>query len=280
MSYKIVIDSCGELLEQWKQDERFASVPLTLTVGSENIIDDETFNQLDFLRRVKKSITGPKSSCPSPKRYMQAYEDGGADHIYVVTLSEQLSGSYNSARLGQQLFEEKHPDRKVHVFNSRSASIGQTLGAMKAEEYELAGCSFEEVVEKTEQFVDGLDTYFVLESLETLRKNGRLSGIKAFVASALNIKPVMGATPEGSICQLGQARGINKAIHKMVEAVVQNVKNPAEKILAISHCNCYERALMARKLLEEKTTFKDIMILDTNGISSLYANDGGVIIAV
>lgn len=66
----------------------------------------------------------------------------------------------------------------------------------------------------------------------------------------------------------------------MVEAVVQNVKNPAEKILAISHCNCYERALMAKKLLEEKTTFKDIMILDTNGISSLYANDGGVIIAV
>lgn len=81
---------------------------------------------------------------------------------------------------------------------------------MKAEEYELAGCSFEEVVEKTEQFVDGLDTYFVLESLETRCKNGRLSGIKAFVASALNIKPVMGATPEGSICQLGQAGALTK----------------------------------------------------------------------
>ena len=53
MSYKIVIDSCGELLEQWKQDERFASVPLTLTVGSENIIDDETFNQADFLQKVR-----------------------------------------------------------------------------------------------------------------------------------------------------------------------------------------------------------------------------------
>lgn len=280
MSYKIVVDSCGEIPKEKLAGGFYENVPLELDVDGERIVDDETFDQADFLKKVAASPNCPKSSCPSPKRYMQAYEDGGADHIYVVTLSEQLSGSYNSARLGQQLFEEKHPDRKVHVFNSRSASIGQTLVAMKAEEYELAGCSFEEVVEKTEQFVDGLDTYFVLESLETLRKNGRLSGIKAFVASALNIKPVMGATPEGSICQLGQARGINKAIHKMVEAVVQNVKNPAEKILAISHCNCYERALMAKKLLEEKITFKDIMILDTNGISSLYANDGGVIIAV
>ena len=142
----------------------------------------------------------------------------------MVTLSEQLSGSYNSARLGQQLFEEKHPERKVHVFNSRSASIGQTLVAMKAEEYELAGCSFEEVVEKTEQFVDGLDTYFVLESLETLRKNGRLSGIKAFVAAVFGgIGSIPGAMLGGVL--LGIIESLSKAYisSQMADAIVFGV---------------------------------------------------------
>ena len=83
MSYKIVIDSCGELLEQWKQDERFASVPLTLTVGSENIIDDETFNQADFLQKVAACPECPKSACPSPESYRKAF-DCEAEHIYCV----------------------------------------------------------------------------------------------------------------------------------------------------------------------------------------------------
>ena len=96
----------------------------------------------------------------------------------------------------------------------------------------------------------------------------------------LNIKPVMGATPKGEICQLGQARGINKALQKMVDAVVSDLKDAESKILAISHCNCPERALNVKKMLEEKAQLKDIIILETRGISSMYANDGGVIIAV
>ena len=121
MSYKIVIDSCGELLEQWKQDERFESVPLTLTVGSENIIDDETFDQADFLQKVAACPECPKSACPSPESYRKAF-DCEADHVYCVTLSSELSGSYNSAVLGASLLHEERKDKQVHVFNSRSAS--------------------------------------------------------------------------------------------------------------------------------------------------------------
>ena len=106
MSYKIVIDSCGELLEQWKQDERFESVPLTLTVGSENIIDDETFDQADFLQKVAACPECPKSACPSPESYRKAF-DCEADHVYCVTLSSELSGSYNSAVLGASLLHEE-----------------------------------------------------------------------------------------------------------------------------------------------------------------------------
>lgn len=279
MSYKIIIDSCGELLDEWKKDEHFESVALTLNVGGENIIDDETFDQADFLKKVAASPECPKSACPSPERYMKAF-DCDADHIYAVTLSAELSGSYNSAVLGRNLLEEEKPGRKVHIFNSKSASIGQTLIGMKIQECEEAGYSFEKVIETVDEYIAGQHTFFVLDNLETLRKNGRLSKVKALVASALKIKPVMGSTDEGNICQLDQARGINKALVKMAGQIAEKTQNSEEKVLAISHCNCHERAILLKNALQEKMPLKNIVVLDTAGVSSMYANDGGVIVAV
>lgn len=279
MSYKIIVDSCGEFTEELKADEHFVNVPLQLQVDDYIITDDETFNQAEFLKAVAASPNCPKSSCPSPEKYMQEYTDE-AENIYVVTLSSQLSGSYNSAVLGKNLYHEEKGEKNIHVFDSKSASIGETLIALKAAECEKLGMSFSEVVKTVEEYIEGLDTYFVLETLETLRKNGRLSNLKAFVAGALNIKPVMGATREGSICQLGQARGINKAIDKMINIIVEQVKDSENKIIAISYCNCLERALRVKEELLKKCKFKDIILCDTAGVSSLYANDGGIIVAV
>lgn len=279
MSYKIIIDSCGEFLTEWKEDERFESVPLTLNVGGEIVIDDETFDQSSFLKKVAACPDSPKSACPSPERYMKAY-DCRADHIYAVTLSAELSGSYNSAVLGKNLILEEQPEKKVHVFNSKSASIGETLIGMKIQECEEAGCSFEETVEQVEAYIEEQNTFFVLDNLETLRKNGRLSGVKSLVASALKIKPVMGATPEGTICQFDQARGMNKALVKMVQHIVDKTQNSENKALAISHCNCAERAELLKNALQEKLSVKRIVVLDTAGVSSMYANDGGVIVAI
>ena len=279
MSYKIVVDSCGELPERCKQDEHFESVPLVLDIDGHLVVDDETFDQADFLRRVAASPNCPKSSCPSPQRYMEAFTCE-AEHVYAVTLSAELSGSCNSAELGKKLYQEEKGEKKIHVFNSRSASIGETLIALKIEACEKAGMAFEEVVKTVEDYIAGQNTYFVLESLEALRKNGRLSNLKAFVANALNIKPVMGATPIGTICQLDQARGITRALKKMVEYIGKDLKNPAEKLLAISHCNCPERAKMVKDEILKHMSVKDVLILDTAGVSSLYASDGGIIVVV
>ncbi len=89
-----------------EKDPRFESVALTLSVGGENIIDDENFDQASFLKKVADCPECPKSACPSPERYMRAF-DCDADHVYAVTLSAELSGSYNSAVLGKSLFQEK-----------------------------------------------------------------------------------------------------------------------------------------------------------------------------
>lgn len=279
MSYKIVVDSCGELPEKLKQDGRFESVPLEILVDDECIVDDETFNQAEFLKKVAASPNCPKSNCPSPERFLESF-DCEAEHVYAVTLSSQLSGSYNSAQLGRNLYLEEKGEKSIHIFDSKSASVGETLIAMKIQEYEEAGFGFEEVIEKVDAFIADLNTSFVLETLETLRKNGRLSNVKAFVAGALNIKPVMGGTPEGTICQIGQARGIAKALEKMIADLIAKTRNPQDKVLAIAHCNCPKRAEETAKKIESMAEFKEIFVIDTAGISSMYANDGGIIIAV
>ena len=279
MRYKIVVDSCCELPENWKKDPRFEIVPLGLEVGDYRILDDETFDQAEFIRRVAECPKCPKSACPSPQRYMEAYRTE-AEHVYVVTLSSNLSGSYNSAVLGREMYCETYGDKQIHVVDSRSASCGETQIAMKAMEYEEKGFSFGEVVEKLERFRDSMRTYFVLDNLETLRKNGRLSGVKAMVASTLNIKPVMAGTREGTIEQLGQGIGIKKALQKMAETLAKNVNNAQERVLMITHCNNAERAELLKQHILSKINVSSVVIMDTAGVSSMYANDGGVIATI
>lgn len=279
MSFHIVADSCCELTADMKKRGNIEIAPLTLEVGGESILDDETFDQKYFLKRVAECPECPKSACPSPDYFRKSFLNG-AERCYAVTLSAQLSGSYNSAVLGADLAQEENEDLKIHVFNSRSASIGETLIVKKIVECEEAGMSFERVVETVELYISTQHTYFVLENLETLRKNGRLSKAKALVASALKIKPVMGSTPEGDIVQLDQARGINKALMKMVDAVVNDAQHVETKTLAVSHCNCPERAEMVKEALLERLAVQDVFVLDTQGVSSMYANDGGIIIVL
>ena len=279
MDYKIIVDSCGELTDEMKKSGIYETASLSMQIDGVTIVDDETFDQKDVLRRIAASAECPRSSCPSPEKYMELYA-GSEKRIYVVTLSSELSGSYNSAQLGKKLYVEEYGDKEIHVFNSRSASVGETLIALKVQECESRGMTFEQVVSATESYIDGQHTYFVLENLDTLRKNGRLTGIKSIVASALNIKPVLGSTPQGTICQLWQARVIKRALVRMTDCIARETENPEKKILGISHCNCYERAKEVERILLEKFQVKASFIVDTAGISTMYANDGGVIVVI
>lgn len=277
--YKIIIDSCGELSKEMQEDGHFENVPLTLQIGDTEIVDDKSFNQAEFLKKVAESEEGPKSACPSPDAYMQAM-DCDAEHIYVITLSSQLSGSYNSACLAKDLFLEDNEDKKICVIDSKSASIGESLIGLHIAACEEAGMDFETVVENVGKYIEEQHTFFVLETLETLRKAGRLSNLKAKLASTLNIKPIMGSTEEGNIQQLAQARGMNKALDRMVQSMIEVTQNCENRILAISHCNCKERALQLKEKIEKVASFKEIFIVDTAGVSSMYANDGGIIMVV
>ncbi|MBE5838995.1 DegV family protein [Butyrivibrio sp.] len=276
MSYKIVVDSCCDLPVEYRKNPKFEVVPLILEIDGNVIVDDDTFDQADYLAKVAASENCAKTACPSPELYMNAY-DCDADDVYVVTLSSKLSGSYNSALLGKDLFHEEKGDKNIHIIDSLSACCGETNIALKAMELAESGLSFNEVVTEVEKYRDEMATYFVLDSLDTLRKNGRLTGMKALVATTLNIKPVcIGA--KGEIMQKSQGIGIRKALVKMTEIVASEIENPEEKRLMITHVNCYERACVVRDLILKKVPFKEALIVDAAGVSTTYAGAGGIVV--
>ena len=278
MKYKIIGDSCLDLTEELKKDPHFQTIPLTLMVGEQTFIDDETFNQKEFIKIVADSPVGPKTACPSPEMFKEAY-CCEADNIFVVTLSGPLSGSYNSAVLAKSLYEEEYGHKNICVINSESASSGELNIALHIRDLCEQGLSFEEIEKEANAYRDRMKTYFVVESLDTLKKNGRLTGLSAFIATTLNIKPVMSAE-KGQIIKVDQARGINKALQKMTEYVIKTGGNTEEKRLVISHVNAPERAQYVKEILCSKAKFREVIITDTAGVSTVYANDGGIIVAM
>ncbi|WP_367567528.1 DegV family protein [Lacrimispora sp.] len=280
MSYKIIGDSCLDLTADLRKDPHFQIIPLTLQVGNTQIVDDETFDQKSFLELVKNSSEAPKTACPSPELFKEAYECD-EDQVFVITLSEHLSGTYNSAVLGKKLYEEEHGNngKKIAVLGSDSASAGELNIALYVQSLCQASLPFEEIEEKARTFIKNMKTYFVLESLDTLRKNGRLTGLQAFFATALNIKPVMGAE-SGVIVKLDQARGINKALGRMVELAMKNTKDTRDRVLVIAHCNNSERAEYVKQEMIKQAVFKDVIITETAGVATVYANEGGIIMTL
>ena len=277
MSFKIIVDSCCDLTPAQLREECFVKVPLTIRVGNHTIVDDDTFDQGELLWRMKESETAPQSACPSPMQYLEAF-DCGADDLYVVTLSALLSGSHNAAAQARSIWLEDHPGANVHIFNSCSASAGEVLVALKIQELAQSGMDFTTVVDQVSRYINEMETYFVLETLDTLRKAGRLTRVQSIVTGALHIKLLMGATPEGEICKKGQAMSVKQALNKMVALMADDLKHVGKR-LSIVHCNCLERAFYVKELAMKQCRFDEILVSDTGGIATMYANDGGIVVA-
>ncbi|HIT31706.1 MAG TPA: DegV family protein [Candidatus Enterenecus stercoripullorum] len=277
MSFKIIVDSCCDLTQQQRASGLYINVPLTIYVGEAEYRDDETLDTELLTDAMAMCEQAAHTACPSPAEYLSAYEAAEGD-VYVVTLSALLSGSHNSAWQAAQLFREQHPDRNLHVFNSCSASAGETLVAEKIARLAGDGLPFAQVVAETDRYIAEMNTLFVLENLDTLRKAGRLTKTQALITGALRVKLVMGSTPEGEIRKHTQALSIKQALSKLTDLMVRDERHHG-KTLCISHCLCRERAEYLRMLARKNCNFSEILITETRGISTFYANSGGIIAA-
>lgn len=277
MRVKIVADSSCDLNEDLKRELGITLVPLTLQIGNNSYRDDESLDVKAMLKEMAACPTSPRTACPSPNDFMEAFK--GPESVFAVTLSSALSGTYESAMLAKKMLLENTEGKFVHVFDSFSASIAETLISIKI--FELAKKNLDnlQIVEKVNEYIKEMKTFFLLESLENLMKNGRLSKVKGTIATLLNIKPVMGANKAGDIMLVESVRGYRRAFMRFIEIIGEQGEKLEEKVIGIAHCNCLERAEEFKSELMKRYKFKDIIIVETAGLSSVYANQGGIIVA-
>lgn len=283
MSYKIIADSCCDRLAVMSQWDNIAFVPLTLELGDYSIPDDENFDQDDFIKRTLAYHDVAKTACPSPAAWANAM-DCEEEELYIITITDKLSGTYNSALQGVDLYNEEHPDnnKKIHVFNSLSTSGTESLIALKIKELADMGTAFEETVEIVEDYiVNHTALYFCLESFDVLRKNGRTYAVAAGILQKLRVKLIMERTKEGNISPVGQAIAMNMALVKMAGCIAKDVEgcDVSDKKLIISHVCCEDRAKLLAEKIRQNVNFGDIEIVKCSGLNSTYASNGGIIVS-
>lgn len=277
----ILADSCCDLSPELLKKTQARVAPLTITIDDTHYVDDGTVDIPPYLAAMKASKNPVRSACPSPDLYAEDIK-AADDDCFIITLSAKLSGSHNAAVLGVQLAEEDMPEKKVHVFDSESASAGETYLALMIHDLIAAGKSFEQIVETVEEKIRSMHTLFVLDLLDNLVKNGRISKTVALLANVLSIRLLMSDDGHGAIKNISKARGIKGALTQMVETCRKHTEGlaAASQRLVISYCNCPERARQVRDMIREKCpAIGEIVMTPTSALSSMYANDGGVVIA-
>lgn len=277
----ILADSCCDLSPELLKKTQTKIAPLTITIDDTHYVDDGTVDIPPYLAAMKASKNPVRSACPSPDLYAEDIRATEGD-CFIVTLSAKLSGSHNAASLGAQLAQEDMPEKKVHVFDSESASAGETYIALMIHDLIAAGKSFEQIVELVEEKIRSMHTLFVLDSLDNLVKNGRISRTVALLANVLSIRLLMSDDGHGAIKNISKARGIKGALGQMVETCRKHTEGlaAASQRLVISYCNCPERARQVRDMIREKCpAIGEIILTPTSALSSMYANDGGIVIA-
>ncbi len=276
MEYKIIVDSCCDMTAQLKKRLGVMAIPLIMRLGQKEFTDDESLDLTGFMAEMKACTERVGSASPAPFLYKKAIES--ARNSFVVTLSSQLSGSYASAVMGKSYAEESGK-ADTHVFDSKSASAGEVLVAVKIRELLQNGMSKSHIIPTVNHFIENMKTYFVLERYDNLLKNGRLSKIKGKLISVLNIKLVMGSDGNGNIALYDKFRGSKQMIEKLLSFIESSGKKTHGENLVISHCNNLSMAKQLVAAIEQKYHFKEIFIVPTGGISSLYADDKGIVMA-
>lgn len=280
MSFRIIADSCCDRTKETEAMNNITFIPLTLSIGEYSISDDENFNQDDFISRVDEAGIIPKTACPAPDAFKKAMECD-EDDIYVITITDKLSGTYNSALQGKMLYEEEGEKKNIHIFNSLATSGLESLIAEKIYKLASSGKSFDEVVSETEDFIlNHTALYFCLESLDVLNSNGRLYAMAASILKKIKLKLICERTQEGSVKLAGQEFNSNRALIKMANIIAADMKDKdaSDKKIILSHVCCEDKAkLVAQKL--ENVGFKEIEIVKASGLNSVYAAKGGLIVS-
>lgn len=270
MNYKIVVDSSAN----YRSDELVTSVPLKIVTDEKEYVDDEHIDLEEMLEYLSNYKGKSGTSCPNTNEFLEAF--GDADWAFAITITSNLSGSYNAARLAAVEYEEKNPGKRAYVFDSLSAGPELVLLVEKIQELVKAGCDFDEIVAQVEKYKEDTHLIFALESLTNLANNGRVSKVVAAGANLLGIR-VIGKAVEGRLDPSHKVRGQKKTVRTSYEIMKSTGYSGGNVMIDTIHNE--ESAQALASLIREEYPDAYIRTGACGGLCSFYAEKGGLMIA-
>ena len=272
MDYKIVMDSAGDLMEM--EGAEFSNVPLKILAGDREFVDDATTDVEEMVDYMSTYVGKSSTACPSAGEYLEAF--GDAEEVYCVTITSGLSGSYNSAAIAAREYKERHPNRRIHVFDSLTAGPEMTLVAEKIKELVQQKLPFDKIVSLVEEYNLKTQLVFSLESLHNLAQNGRVPVAVAKLASILSLRLVGKASDEGTLQPTGKARGDQKVPGELLKKLLSLGYKGGR--VRIHHCCNLPSAQRLKQAIQDKFPKASIIIQKTNALCSFYAEKGGLLV--
>ena len=276
MEWKIVVDTACDFREIPNKAENvtYERVPFSLQIEDKVYVDTLDLNIDEMMKEIYASSEPARSACPSPEAYLAAYK--GADNVIVLTLTGGMSGSYNSAVVGEKMLREENSKANIHIINTLSAGGQNDLFLLKINELIKEGLSFDEVVSEMTKYQENTKLIFSLEKVDNLVKNGRLSKLAAAVVGLLNMRMVGEASKEGTLHLLHKVRGEKKAISTVVEEMIKAGYKGGRAV--ITHRNNENICKKIEEKLKEKFSNVVFIIVPTSGICSFYGEEGGMLL--
>lgn len=276
MNWTIVTDSSCDLATLTEQPNiRYTCVPFVITVGQREFVDDENLPLEPMIDAMEQEQHASHTACPAPGTWMEAFSAEG--NVIAITISKELSGSYNSACAARDMILESHPGKKIAVINSASAGAGLVLVLRRICQCIQDGMEFDRVAAEANRTVQESKTVFALCSFDNLVKNGRVPRLVGFVARKLGLWGIGIATPQGTISIKGKARGPRKALSAIVEDIRER-RVPTDTVV-ISHCQNGEMAEALKEAVLAEWPQVRVECHPTKGLCSYYAERHGLIVS-
>lgn len=273
MGYKIIVDSSANL-QVLPGPAEFASVPLKIIAGDREFVDDRDLDVEQMVESLRTYKGKSGTACPGVADWLEAF--GDAEGILCITITSNLSGSWNAARLAKEDYESQYPDRQVFVIDTLSTGGEMQLLARKAQELLGTGIAFGDVCRHTEAYLQKTGLMFSLESLRNLANNGRVSPVTAKLAGVLGIRVVGKASDRGTLEPTDKCRGERKALQTLLSRMKEQGYQGGRMV--IDHCMNETAALQLKGLVTQDFPNADIAVGQTRGLCSFYAEQGGMII--
>lgn len=270
--FKLIVDSSSNMVNDPAHNVEV--VPLTISFGGKDYIDDQNLNIQEFLSDMNKNQVAGKTTCPSIQAWLDALE--GTEKAIIVTMTSGMSGTFSSALQAKNMYEEKHPSSQIIVVDSRSAGPELTIVLHGIEKMIQGDIRFVDLEEEIAEFRMHTHLLFILQSLHNLSLNGRVSPTVAKIAGLLKINLIGTASKDGKLEPLTKARGMKKAIRELLKYMKDDNYHGGEVI--IDHCENEKDAETIKEKLQAEYPDAQITIRPMHGLCSFYAEEGGLMI--